>query len=318
MASSRRSSSTPIITVGALHLQKAAGGAQQRHHESPFIQIADGVVTVAALQDGHTSLLFSPFLSPSRPADILASILTLFSEIARVRFSAGQPAISHAEYRTAILPGLQHPDVAELLRRGRQGVPVQTTRSARSPRARVPLSPSSKYWYAAFAVTAAKAADTSTRSFGPRTLPDRVTRITAHQTVSRNVRREHRRVGVEGEGDPQRRRGACGADARRPLRPQVLQMDVAPVVHMGPRKRRGSPPSRRTSGTWSRPSSWAWIITGRMAVRSTPSRAAVSSAARYCAQAASPLQWASSCMCSAPARRTISSTCPSVRVSVAR
>ena len=79
-------------------------------------------------------------------------------------------------------------------------------------------------------------------------------------------------------------------------------------------KKEGITPSRLTSGSWSLPSSWAWIITGRSAARSTPSRAAASSAARYWAQAASPLQWASSCIPSVPARRTMSSTSASVRV----
>ena len=59
------------------------------------------------------------------------------------------------------------------------------TRSARFPGDKVPLSRSSKYWKAAFTVTASRAVRASTRSSGPRQRPDRVSRFTAHQTVSR-------------------------------------------------------------------------------------------------------------------------------------
>ena len=97
MASSRRSSSTPIITVVLFFFKKPPVELSSVTMNPRSFRLRMVLSQSLPCRTASTSLLFFSISLSSRPADILASILTLFSEIARVRFSAGQPAISHAE-----------------------------------------------------------------------------------------------------------------------------------------------------------------------------------------------------------------------------
>ena len=64
-------------------------------------------------------------------------------------------------------------------------------------------------------------------------------------------------------------------------------------------------PSSAISESCSRRTSWAWIITGRMAPTGLPARFWAARQQRMnCAAAASPLQWARSWTPSSRARRT--------------
>ena len=262
MASSRRSSSTPIITVVLFFFKKPPVELSSVTMNPRSFRLRMVLSQSLPCRRQYQLALFLHF-SLLQTADILASILTLFSEIARVRFSRGsQPS----PMRNTGRPSFQ----VSSTRMSRsssggaaRGSRSRTTRSARSPAPGCPCLPPR---------------NTGTRHL-PSQPPKRRTRPpppsgpghgrTGHPDHStpdglQNVRRSTGASVWEGEGDPQRRRGACGADARRPPPPQVLRW-MSPQWYTWPAKKEGITPSRRTSGTWSRPSSWrgsspaAWL-----------------------------------------------------------
>ena len=80
---------------------------------------------------------------------------------------------------------------------------------------------------------------------------------------------------------------------------------MSPQYHRWAAKKEGRIPRVFIRESCSGRTSWAWIITGRMAATGRPARSWAAWQQRIsCSAAASPLQWARSCTPSSKARRT--------------
>lgn len=222
------------------------------------------------------------------------------------------PLVLHSDVctvdRLSVLDRLQNTDITKMHGKRLQWVLSRITKSARFPGRRLPLLPSSKYWYAALMVTARRASRTGTRSCGPQHRPLLCNAVHCAPYSLQHVRLDNGRILMERITEALCARRGRGADARRAFRSEILEMHVAPMVYMSHKKRRYHPVLCRPGQLVLAPSICAWMITGRIARQGLPDAARALRRSpytrRYCSQAASPLQCTSNCIFSSSARST--------------
>ncbi|CAN4047921.1 Holliday junction branch migration protein RuvA, partial [Dysosmobacter welbionis] len=168
-------------------------------------------------------------------------ILPLVRKIASVLFHPAADSCLPAEDGNAILPGLQYPNIPELLLRHRQGVPVQNHQIRLLPRRQGALVRLLKILVCSVDRHRLQGRPDVHPLFPAQdaALPGHPVHGTPHRL--QHIGPDHRRILMECEGDPLLRRRACGTDGLRPAGSQIFQMDIPPVVHVGHEERGDHP-----------------------------------------------------------------------------